>query len=101
MLNSFNTSDQANEVINLWSQYLCPLMSTFEPLFHVVMAIILEGYDSVTRATRRQVIVWREVFRQKHKAISKLRSRLSQPDAVADETIILTMVYLSVSPSPE
>lgn len=95
MLDSFNTSGQAQQVVKVWSQYMLPLMSTFEPLFHVVMAIIFAGYDQTLR--KRNATVSRQVYLQKHKAISKLRARLSQADAVPDDGVILTMLYLSVS----
>lgn len=66
-------------------------MSTYEPLFHALMAIVLEGYSRVI------VAISAEVLLQKHKAISKLRALLTRSDAVADDGAILTMLYLSVS----
>jgi hypothetical protein len=89
----------ANWAIQLhifWSPDLIECMRWHQHLFHVVIAFMTLTHGRVIYPDEEQKR--RAILFHRYRAIQSLRQLLSEPDAVASDVVIATMVLLTVCP---
>ena len=79
-------------VLSIWSRYLLPAMSQCEDFFHAIAATLTVARIYMAESDAREK--HEDVYYHRINAISKLRRRLSQADAMADDSAVLTMLFL-------
>jgi Fungal specific transcription factor domain len=98
---AFTTASVINSaygVVNLWARYLLPLMAQSEAFFHAVVAIMTATRHYVDRTNH--LTEFPDILSHRQRAITKLRSRLSQANALADDAAVLTILFLCVRVPP-